>query len=188
MTWLVGGIALFATIHLMSALIPALRSKLQEMMGQQAYKGAFAALAVAGMVMIVVGWRTTMPVAIYSPPTWGPTLAFLLMFAAVVLFGAAHARTNIKRFVRHPQLTSIVLWSIAHLAANGDSRSLILFGSLGVWAMIEMPLINLRDGEWLKPERAATRSEMIGAAISVVLFLVLIALHPYFAGVSPLPV
>lgn len=187
MTWLVGGIALFVIIHLTSALIPALRNRLQVRMGQKAYRGAFAALAAAGMVMIVVGWRTAMPVAIYSPPSWGATLAFLLMFVSVVLFGAGHAKTNIKRFIRHPQLTAIAIWSLAHIAANGDSRSLILFGSLGIWAVAEIALINRRDGEWQKPDRATTRSEMIGVAISVVMFLVLIALHPYFAGVSPLP-
>ena len=187
MTWLVGGIALFSITHFSAALVPNLRNALTVKMGQGGYRAAFSVLAVASLVMIVAGWRSTTPVAIYAPPAWGPTLAFLLMFVSVVLFGAAHAKTNIKRFVRHPQLSSIVLWSIAHLLANGDSRSLILFASLGIWAMIEMPLINRRDGEWLKPERATSRNELIGAAITVVIFLVLIALHPYFAGVSPIP-
>lgn len=187
MTWLVGGIALFSITHLAIALAPALRSKLGSAMGPGMFRAVFSALALAGLAMIVIGWRSTMPVAIYAPPAWGPTLALLLMFVAVFLFGAAHAKTNIKRFVRHPQLSSVLLWSVAHLVSNGDSRSLILFGSLGVWAMIEMPLINRRDGEWLRPERATNRSELIAAAVAVVMFLVLIALHPYFAGVSPIP-
>lgn len=187
MAWLVGGIALFSIIHLSAALIPTLRDALKLAMGPGAFKAVFSALALAGIVMIVTGWRNTMPVAVYAPPAWGSTLAFLLMFVSVVLFGAAHAKTNIKRIVRHPQLSSVLLWSIAHLVSNGDSRSLILFGSLGVWAMIEMPLINRREGEWLRPARASSRSELIGAAISTVIFLVLIALHPYFAGVSPIP-
>ena len=187
MTWLVGGIALFSIVHLSAAVVPRLRNTLITTIGQGGYRAAFSVVAVVSLVMIVVGWRSTTPVAVYAPPARGSTLAFLLMFVSVVLFGAAHAKTNIKRFVRHPQLSSIVLWSIAHLVANGDSRSLVLFASLGVWAMVEMPLINRRDGEWLRPERATSRNEMIGAAITVVMFLVLIALHPYFAGVSPIP-
>lgn len=187
MTWLISGIVLFALPHLSAAAVPALRDYLQTMFGPNMYRAGFSVLAVAGIATIVIGWRSTVPVAIYAPPAWGTTLAFLLMFVAVILFGASHAKTNIKRFVRHPQLTSILLWSLAHVASNGDSRSLILFGSFGVWAALEMALISHRDGEWKKPERATPKSEAIGAAISIVIFLVLIALHPYFAGVSPLP-
>lgn len=187
MTWLISGIALFVIVHLSSSAFPGMRSMLKETIGEKAHRGAFAALALAGVVMIVIGWRSTIPVAIYAPPSWGATLAFLLMFISIVLFGASHAKTNIKRVVRHPQLTAVALWSVAHLASNGDTRSLILFGSLGLWALTEMLLINRRDGEWLKPERAMMKNEAIGATISVIVFLVLLALHPYFAGVSPLP-
>ena len=178
MYWLLSGIALFTVIHLTASALPSLRRSVREAIGHTTYRAVFAVLAIIGFVLIVVGWRSVTPIAIYSPPAWGPTLALPLMFVAVILFGAAHARTNIKRIVRHPQLTSIVLWSIAHLAANGDSRSLILFGSLGVWAAIEIALINRRDGEWLKPDRATMRNELIGAAVGVVVFLVLFALHP----------
>lgn len=187
MSWLVTGIAFFTLLHLSSAAFPGLRVKLKSGLGENGYKALYAMLSLAGLAVLVVGWRSTPPMAVYSPPAWGQSLAFFLMFISIALFGASHARTNIKRLVRHPQLTAVLLWSIAHLSANGDSRSLILFGSLGIWALLEMPLINRRDGEWEKPARASMRNEMIGAAVSVTIFLVLIALHPYFAGVSPLP-
>jgi uncharacterized membrane protein len=187
MNWLIIGIGLFTIVHLASSLAPSLRASLKQSIGEKPFRGVYALLSLAGIAMIVVGWRSTVPVVVYAPPSWAPTVAFFLMFVAIVLFGASHAKTNIKRYVRHPQLTSVVLFAIAHLLANGDIRSLILFGSLGVWALLEMPLINKREGEWIKPPRASMKSEMIGAAISVVVFLVLIALHPYFAGVSPLP-
>ena len=187
MTWLISGIALFAVLHLSASVIPALRDYLVTMFGRNTYRAAFSVLAVAAIALIVWGWRNTVPIALYAPPAWGTTLAFILMFAAVVLFGAAHGKSSIKRFVRHPQLTSVLLWALAHVASNGDSRSLILFGSLGVWAALEIAAISRRDGQWQKPERATPKSEAIGTAISIVVFLVLIALHPYFAGVSPLP-
>jgi len=187
MELLAGGIILWAVVHLFPAVAVPLRARLIGAMGEKPYKGVFALVMFAALGMIIVGWRSTPPVAVYSPPSWSRELAFLLMFFSIVLFGASHARTNIKRFVRHPQLSSIMLWSLAHLVANGDSRSLVLFGGMLVWAMIEVPLINGRQGEWVKPERAAMKSEVIGILISVVVFLVLIALHPQFAGVSALP-
>jgi len=187
MNWLIFGIALFVSVHLVSSIVPASCAALKAAVGEKAYRGTYSVLVLIGLALIVYGWRNAVPVVVYAPPEFGPTAAFLLMFVSVFLFGASHARTNLKRYVRHPQLTAVLLFSAAHLLSNGDIRSIVLFASLGAWALIEIPLINRRDGEWKKPPRAGMKSEMIGAAISVVVFLVLVALHPYFAGVSPLP-
>jgi uncharacterized membrane protein len=187
MVWLISGITLWAVMHFIPAGLPGFRKKIISTTGDKAYRGVFALLVVVALAMIVAGWRSMVPVVIYAPPAWGPTATFMLMFIAVVLFGAAHAKTNIKRVIRHPQLNGVILWSIGHLLSNGDIRSLVLFGGLWLWAFIEMALINHRDGEWLKPERATLKNEAIGATVGVVVFLVLIALHPYFAGISPLP-
>ena len=186
MTWLIGGLAIFAAIHFISA-SKGLRASLLNTIGQNAYRGVYSAISLAGLILIVIGWRSAVPVALYAPPSWGATIAFPMMFAAVLLFGASHAKTGIKRVIRHPQLTAVIIWSLAHLASNGDLRSLVLFGTLGVWSALEIALINRRDGEWVKPAPANGRNELIAAAVSVVVFLVLFALHPYFAGVSPLP-
>ncbi len=187
MIWLVCGIVLWAAIHFVPAVLPGLRSKIIAAMGEKPYRGVFALVVLAALIMIIAGWRSSVPMVIYVPRSWGSNFAFLLMFVAVVLFGAAHAKTNIKRVIRHPQLTGMLFWAIAHISANGDSRSLVLFGGLGLWAAIQMSLINHREGVWIKPERASLKNEAIGATIGAVVFLVLIALHPYFAGVSPLP-
>ncbi len=186
MNWLTLGLAVFVAVHLVSSVAPSACAALKSAIGENAFRGAYSVLALAGIVMIVIGWRNSVPVLVYAPPAWGMTVASFLMLISVFLFGASHAKTNIKRYVRHPQLTSVFVWSVAHLLSNGDIRSLTLFGTLGLWALVEMPLINRREGQWEKPERASVRSEMIGATISVVVFLVLIALHPYYAGVSPL--
>ena len=109
------------------------------------------------------------------------------MLVSVMLFGAANYPTRIKRIVRHPQLTGLGLWSIGHLLSNGDSRSLVLFGGLGFWALVEMLLINRREGAWVKPDAPTLSAEARGFVISVIIFFVFVYLHPYFAGVSPIP-
>jgi len=187
MIWLAGGIVLWAAIHFVPTVLPGLRSKVIAAIGEKPYRGAFSLVVLAALIMIIASWRSSVPVVIYAPPDWGPNFAFLLMYVAVVLFGAAHAKTNVKRVIRHPQLTGMLFWAIAHIVANGDSRSLVLFGGLGLWAAVQMSLINHREGVWIKPERASLKNEAIGATVGTVIFLVLIALHPYFAGVSPLP-
>jgi len=186
MNLLIFGIALFTSVHLVSSVAPASCASLKEAIGDNAFRVAYAVLALLGIVLIVIGWRSAVPVVVYAPPPWGQSVAFFLMFIAIFLFGVSHGKSQVKRLLRHPQLIAVLLWSTAHLLANGDIRSVILFGSLGAWALVEIPLLNRRDGEWQRPPRANMRSELISAAVSVVVFLVLIALHPYIAGVSAL--
>ncbi len=135
---------------------------------------------------MVIGWRSTTPEFVYLPPGWGRPVTIVLMLISVMLFVAANYPTRIKRFIRHPQLTGLVTWSIGHLLSNGDSRSLVLFGGLGLWALIEMLLINRREGGWVKPDAPALSIEAKGLVISVIVFLALVFLHPYYAGVSPI--
>lgn len=187
MVWLILGVLLWSGVHLLPVVARPFRERLISSWGEMGYKGAFAVLILASLALIVVGWRSTPQVALYSPPGWGWPLAFLLMIIAFVLAGASHRPTVIKRFIRHPQLTSIAVWALSHLISNGTTRALVLFGGLGLWALIEIPLISARDGAYPRPEAPGMRSELIGLAVTAVIFIVVLFLHPYFAGVSPLP-
>ncbi|MFT7461024.1 MAG: putative membrane protein, partial [Planctomycetota bacterium] len=71
---------------------------------------------------------------------WVNYFTLILVFIAFVLFVAAQVKTNIKRVLRHPQLTGLVFWCIGHLLANGDSRSLVLFLGLLIWAKLQIIL------------------------------------------------
>jgi uncharacterized membrane protein len=107
------------------------------------------------------------------------------MFASLVLFVGSKVPTNLKRIVRHPQLTGVAVFAIAHLLANGDLRSLVLFGGIGLWAVVEMVSISHRDGAWEKPEALPLAAEIKLLVAGVVAYLVLVFAHPYIAGVSP---
>jgi hypothetical protein len=75
---------------------------------------------------------------------------------------------------------------VAHLLANGDNRSVLLFGGLGLWALLETVVINRRAGEWIKPEAPALAIEFKLLVISAAVFASLVYLHPRFAGVAAL--
>ena len=187
MIWLCIGVLLFMLVHFVPSLALGLRSSLISNVGQHPYRGLFSLLLVISIGLMIFGWRLTVPEYVYLPPGWATPVTFVLMLISVMLFGAANHPTRIKRIIRHPQLTGLVVWSIGHLLSNGDSRSLILFGGLGFWALIEMPLINRREGEWLKPDVPTLFTEVRFVVIGTVIFSVLVFLHPYFAGVSSIP-
>jgi uncharacterized membrane protein len=183
MTLMIAGILLWALAHMMPSLSPALKQKAITSMGANAYKITFALTVVGALVLIVLGWRSAVPMPVYVAPESLKLLAIALMVLAFLLFGASMYPTRIKRVVRHPQLSGLIVWAVAHLLLNGDSRSVLLFGGLGVWAILEIILLNRRDGDWIKIDPPAWFREIRGAIISLVILTVVIYAHPYIAGV-----
>lgn len=187
MNLLVAGVLLWAVGHLMPSFAPGFRQSLIDKLGAGPYRGVFALMIVASVLLIVFGWRSTPEEYLYVLPVWSRQLGFVLMFVSVFLLGAAHGKSIVKRFVRHPMLMGVLVWSVSHLLTNGTTRALILFGALGIWALIEMPLLNARNRDWTRPDATPLTAELKGVVISAIVFTVLIWIHPYFAGVSPLP-
>ncbi len=187
MIWIIAGVLLWSLIHFIPSLARPMREALIAKMGHNAYRGVFSVLILVSIGLIVLGWRGTPEVYVYHLPPWSRPVGFLLMITSFVLFGAANYPTAIKRVIRHPMLTGMILWSISHLITNGTTRALILFGGLGLWALIEIALINAREGAYTPPDAPGFKQEVKGLVISAVVFIVVILLHPYFAGVSPIP-
>ena len=185
MIWLVFGVVLWGGLHLLPVVGVEARKGLIGRIGEQPYKGLFALSLVVAIVLMVVGWRSSEPVGVYATPPWGAAAAIFLM--GVALFVASGVPTNLKRLLRHPQLTGFAIWAAAHLLANGDRRSLVLFGGLGLWAVVTMLLLNRRDGAWEKPESLPLSAEVKPLVGMVVAFVLLFFAHPYIAGVSPIP-
>ena len=71
------------------------------------------------------------------------------------------------------------------LLVNGDSRSVLLFGGLGIWAVFEIVLCNKRDGAWRKPDVVPFSADMIVAVIAAVAFGAFFFLHKALFGVLP---
>jgi uncharacterized membrane protein len=109
------------------------------------------------------------------------------MVVALVLFAASGVPTNLKRVLRHPQLAGVATWAGAHLLANGDSRSLVLFGGIGLWALASMRLINRRDGAWQKPGALPLSADLKPLIAGIVAFALVYLAHPWIAGVSAAP-
>jgi uncharacterized membrane protein len=186
MEWLLAGIALWSIVHLIKAVAPAFHAAMVARLGAGQWRGLVSLLLLASIALMVFGWRQA-PFA----PLYGPILPAratgILMLLALALFFSAGLPTNLKRFVRHPQLTGTLLWAVAHLAVNGDARSLALFGGLAIWSVAEIVAINRRDGAWLRPDPVGPLSTALPFAIAAVAWLLLVWAHPWIAGVPILP-
>ncbi len=187
MAVLICGVLLWSCVHLFPAVMPRARASLIGKLGDKAYRGLFALDIVIALVLIVIGWRMADIRLLYAPPLYGSPVVPVLVFISFVLFAAANAPGNIRRMLRHPMLTGVVVWSGAHLLANGDTRSVVLFGGLGAWALLSMFLINRRDGARAIPGAVPIARDAITVLASGILFLIVLYFHKWLFGVAAVP-
>ena len=130
------GMFLFFGAHLVP-LVP-LKNSLLNNLGEKKYKGLIALPSLAGLVLIIIGYRQADLDPLWYPVSHGREIALLLMPVAFVLLAAANMKTNIKRYIKHPMLTGILIWAGVHLINNGELRAVILFSAFAVYAVVDM--------------------------------------------------
>ena len=187
MTLLIAGITLWFVTHLFPAAAPRKRDKLIKKLGENPYKGVFSLLILAALLMIVFGWKSAIPSTLYAPPMEPGIVPSVLVLFGLIIFFASQTGGHIKRLIRHPQMTGVLLWSTAHLLTNGDSRSVSLFGSFAVWALLEIVLINRRDGPRGERPAASFSQDLVTIVTGGVVFALIGHFHLQLFGVSVVP-
>ena len=179
MTLLILGLLLWIGAHFFKRLAPEARAK----MGDKG-RGPVALTILAGVVLMVLGYRAADYIPVYTPVPGIGHLNNLLMLFAVFSFGIGSAKSVLVDKIRHPMLTGMVIFAIAHLLVNGDLASVILFGGLGIWAVLEMILINRAEGAWARPAPGTFKGDIKNAIITVILYIVIAGIH-FLLGHSP---
>jgi uncharacterized membrane protein len=181
MTLLILGILLWYAGHFFKRLLPGLHDSL----GPRA-KGVSAVLILAGLALMVIGYRGAVTGLAYTPPSWGIHLNNLLMVLAVYLYAASGTKARLATKMRHPQLTAVKTWAVAHLLVNGDWASVILFGALLAWAVAEVIVINRSQREWTPPVWGGASAEVKAIVGTAVVFAVIAGIHIWL-GYWPFP-
>jgi uncharacterized membrane protein len=187
MTLMILGLGLWWASHLFPIYLPDRRADAIARLGEKPYKALFAAVSLAAVAMMVVGFRQADFVEVWSPPGWTVHLNNLLMLLAIFLIGAKSAKSSVKHYIRHPMLAGVKVWALAHLLVNGDRDSILLFVGLLVWAMVAMIGSNRRDGAWVRPAKGDRAGLIRHAIITVVIFAVITVIHGPLLGISPFP-
>ncbi len=180
---LILGLAFWILPHVFKRTAPSARAALQDRMGD-ASKAVIAALLVVGIVLMVWGYRTADVVPVWTPPAWGVHLNNLAMLFAVALFGAGNSKSRLRRHLRHPMLLGTMLWAAAHLLVNGDLASVVLFGTLLVWAGAEIGLVNRAVHSYVPYEGGSLAGDIRLGVIALVLYGIITAVHAWL-GVWP---
>ena len=187
LTIMVAGLVLFLGIHLVTTRRD-LRARLIASWGEGPYKIGFSLVSAIGLALIVWGfatYRATGWIDVWSSPRMMRHITEALMLPAVILVVASYIRGRIYATLKHPMLAGVKLWAFAHLLANGDLGSIILFGSVLAWAVIDRISLKHRADAGAPPIPVdGVRNDAIAVVVGVVAYLALGALfHPYVIGV-----
>jgi uncharacterized membrane protein len=181
MTLLILGVILWVAAHLFKRLMPEARAR----MGDKG-KGLVALVLVVSLVLMIVGYRGAGEIYVWSPPSWGMHLVPLLMVVAVVLTGMGHSKSRLSAVMRHPMLAGVGLWALAHLLVNGDLASLVLFGSMFVWTIVQAIALNRAEPDWQRPDQGTLAGDIKLAVASIAVFAGIVWVH-YWLGFQVIP-
>lgn len=173
------GLALWIGAHFMKRLAPDLRARLGN-----SGKAVLGIATILGVVLMVIGYRGAAQVDLWYPPAFMVHINNTLMLLAFYLYAASGMKTAITRKIRHPQLTAVKTWAVAHLLVNGDLASVLLFGGLLAWAVAQVILVNRADRNWVRPAPQPALREVMAVVGAVVVMVVVMLVHNSL-GVQP---
>jgi uncharacterized membrane protein len=181
------GLVLFLGVHLLTTQ-RELRASFVNSLGEGGYKLGYALASLAGLALVVWGfseYRAAGPIQIWNPPAAFKHLTEALMLPAVILAVASYVRGRIYTTLKHPLLAAVKLWATAHLLANGDLGSIILFGSFLAWAVFDRISLKRRADSGAPPiPVGGPGNDAIAVAVGIVAYLALgFVFHPVVIGV-----
>lgn len=184
---MVAGLAVFLGTHLVTTQRD-MRAALIARFGASAYKLGYSVLSAIGLALIVYGfatYRATGWIDVWHPPVGMRHLALALMLPASIIFVSAYLRGYIWRFMKHPMLVAIKIWALAHLLANGDLGSIILFGSILAWAVFDRITLKSRQDAGGPPiPFGGARNDVLAVVVGLIVYAALVfAFHPAVIGV-----
>lgn len=208
---------------------PRIRRRLTAVVGERRYLALYSlvSLGLLYWLILAAGRAPFVQLWPFAPwQLWAPNLVMPIVILLVVTgvgianpfsFGGKTGleaerafdpeRPGITAVSRHPLLLAILLWSTAHLAANGNLAHGLLFGLFALMAGLGMCVLDRRRRRQWGNERFRTfgrNTALLGLphgglhawaaafpprriALAVVVYLALLVLHPLLFGVSPLP-
>jgi len=184
---LVIGLVVFIAAHVFVACRNQ-RAAVIARIGEWPYRALLSLVSIVGVVLIGYGFaecRATGWVQIWSPPIWTRHIVVVLMWPASICLVAPYFPGSIKTTLKHPMLVAVKLWAFAHLCANGDLGSIILFGAILAWAVFDRISLKRRSDAGGPPiPVGGRRNDIIAIVVGTILYFALgFLFHPLVVGV-----
>ena len=190
MLLLILGLVLFLGMHAVT-MKRDLRARLIERIGAGGYRGLYSAVSIIGFLLLIYGYglqRAAGYTVVWEPPVWTRHLALLLNLPIFILLAVGKRPSWLLSRVKHPMLLAVKIWATAHLLANGDLGSILLFGGFLAWAVMARISVKRRPEEIARSAAMADvpfgRGDVIAMVAGLALYVVFaVWLHPLLIGV-----
>ncbi|QRM56353.1 NnrU family protein [Sinorhizobium sp. BG8] len=192
MALLIAGIVLFIATHLVRPLAPGLRAAGIQHLGKPVWMGIHGLVSLLSLAMMALGFAEARLTGgmLYNPPVAMRHIALTLMLiSSICLVAGFLPAGHIRARLKFPVLVAIKIWALAHLLANGESYSVVLFGAILAWAVILRISLKKRiaRGEAVLPQFVSVRYDLVAVVLGLVLYGAIVwKLHEWLIGVSPL--
>jgi uncharacterized membrane protein len=179
MTLLIAGLIIFYGMHVVPAL--TLKEHLIKKIGKQPYMGLFSLVSAAGLGLMIYGKSQADFIPMWQPFTGAHWVPIVLMWPALILIVWAQLPCSMKTTLRHPMLMGILLFSTAHLFANGDLATILLLGSFGLYSLVT--LIRLRKkNETTANTQKTLWMNLLGVVIGTLVYILVFIFHQHITG------
>lgn len=181
------GLVLFFGMHSISIFALPLRDRLAAK-SEYGWKAIYSLISLVGLILLIRGYGQFRLEAsvLYVPPLWLRHVASLLLLPVFILMIAPYFPGKINQIIKHPQLTAVKLWAVAHLLVNGSSADLMLFGAFLIWAVADRISVKrrpVREVPHVPPSSVNTVITIAGGLVLYAIFA--IWLHEPLIGVRP---
>ena len=131
------GLAVFFLPHILREM--GLREQLiGNLPSEGAYKGIVSLVSFAGLGLIIWGKAIAPFSMVFLPVFEWRVISHVAMLPAFILIAAGNMPpSHLSKNLKHPMLLGITIWGLAHLWANGDLASVLLFGSFSLWGLFK---------------------------------------------------
>lgn len=184
------GLLVFFSTHFYSAFRSRDENSLAARIGPGPYKGIYSLLTAAGFVAMIWGYAMLKPwIPLAQPPNWTRHITMLLMLPAMILIVAAYMPPAgfIKKGIKHPMLTAVKIWALAHLIANWDLASVILFASFLIYGVVDRIALKRRGDVGFANIKPNVLGDLLSIAVGLALYMLFIyELHYMLIGVDVL--
>ncbi|MGV1752150.1 NnrU family protein [Agrobacterium sp. CG674] len=178
--------------HSVRIFAPGFRNKMIAQMGEGPWKGAYSVVSILAVAFVANAFGQARQVTgiLYSPPIWTSHIALTLMLFSMIclvagLIPAGHIATKMK----HPLVLAVKIWALAHLLANGETSSVLLFVAVLAWGVVMRISLKrrARAGEVVTRPFVSARYDILAVVLGIVLWAAFIwKLHEWLIGVQPL--
>ena len=147
----IAGIAFCGSHVLLSS--TGLRGSLRDQLGERGFLAVYSLTALVTFAWFLMAYARAPTILLWPRQMWMALVPIVVMPLATVLLVAGYTTPNptavgmeraaraddpapgLLRVTRHPVMWAIGLWSVSHMIANGDLRSLLFFGAFAALSL-----------------------------------------------------